>query len=295
MPVQLDEIMQNPPGISIRKMRALDLAFAASSTAGEGWVSENLSALETFFLKDPLGCLLAEEGGQPVGICIATFYGKSGVIGELIVRPDARGRGVGSVLLSYGVSFLKSKGVQTIYLDGVLKAVALYERNGFHKVCRSWRFTGNLTGVANASTRRMIVNDQEQVFALDILAFGEDRSFYLRRRFELFPELSYVMFDGERMIGYILGRGGEDWLSAGPWVTTPGTGNPLDLLNAFAIEARGRTISLGVLDTNRLACAQVQSLDFQAREDSPWRMAMGKVCDLGTSPRCFAIGSAAKG
>ncbi|HSB66946.1 MAG TPA: GNAT family N-acetyltransferase [Anaerolineales bacterium] len=287
--------MPNLPGMTIREMRSTDLAFAASCTAGEGWVSENKSTLEGFLIKDPHGCLLAEEHGHPVGICIATFYGKSGFIGELIVRPEARGRGVGASLLNYGVSVLKARRAETIYLDGVLKAVELYVRNGFRKVCRSWRFTGHLAGASSHRVRRMTVNDLEQVSVLDNRYFGGDRSFYLRYRLELFPELSYVMTDGKRITGYILGRGGKGWLSAGPCIAISEAGDPLDLLNAFALEAHERPISIGILDTNQPACRFVQSLGFEPRLDSPWRMALGTGDDLGASPQCFAIGSAAKG
>lgn len=80
----------------IRQMHKEDLAFAAQCTAGEGWVSESLPILESFFLKYPQGCLLAEENGRSLGICIVTPYGSSGFVGELIVRPEARGRGIGA-------------------------------------------------------------------------------------------------------------------------------------------------------------------------------------------------------
>lgn len=283
------------PGFLIREMQSGDLTFAASCTAAEGWVSEDQATLEGFFLNNPKGCLLAEQSEQPVGICIATHYGNSGFIGELIVRPEARGKGVGAALLNHGVAILRSWGAETIYLDGVLKAVALYERNGFHKVCRSWRFSGHLDGILNRGVRQMVPSDLYQVAALDKVSFGEERGYFLRRRFELFPELSYVMLERQSISGYILGRAGTDWLSAGPWVVSGDTATPLELLNAFALAAEGRQISLGILDSNRAACVLVQSLGFTARTDSPWRMALGPSSDLGASQYCYAIGSAAKG
>lgn len=287
--------MPQPPDILIRQMRKEDLAFAAECTAAEGWVSENKRTLEGFFFHDPSGCLLAEVNGQPVGVCVATFYGKSGFIGELIVRPEARGRGVGALLLNHGVHILIERGVKTIYLDGVLKAVGLYERNGFHKVCRSWRFSGRLLGEPSLQVRRMMVTDLDQVFALDKLSFGADRFFSLRYRFELFPELCHVMLEGDRLTGFILGRRGDSWASAGPWVVCEQAENPVALLNAFALEAAGNPISIGILDLNQQACNLVRSLGFVQSSDSPWRMALGKSFELGASPLCYAVGSAAKG
>jgi len=287
--------IDDPPSIIIRGMHKDDLRFAVQCTSAEGWMSEGETTLEGFFLNDPQGCLLAEESGQPVGICIATCYGTSGFIGELIVRPDARGRGVGAALLKHGVRGLKERGVETVYLEGVLKAVQLYERNGFNKVCRSWRFSGNLTGKKSSRVRRMTVGDLDQVFALDKESFREDRSFFLRRRLELYPELSFVMVNSTRITGFILGRGGKNWVAAGPWVVDESDENPADLLNAFAHEVSDRPISIGILDSNQQACRLVQPLGFVARSDSPWRMASGSSADLGVSPRCYAVGSAAKG
>jgi GNAT superfamily N-acetyltransferase len=287
--------MEQLPGLTIREMQKEDIAFAAECTAAEGWVRENQSTLEGFYLYDPSGCLLAVENGKPVGICIATCYGVSGFIGELIVRPEARGRSVGAALLIHGVNILKQRGVETVYLDGVLKAVELYQRNGFRKVCRSWRFSGSLPDKKSTDVRRMTSDDLDQVFALDKRSFGEDRSFFLRHRQKLYPQLSYVMEEKGTVLGFILGRAGPGWLSVGPWVVEEWVTNPIGLLYALGHESKNIPISLGVLDTHQQACRLVQSLGFVARPDSPWRMALGLSQNLGTSPCCYAVGSAAKG
>jgi ribosomal protein S18 acetylase RimI-like enzyme len=279
----------------IRVMQPNDLAFAASCTSAEGWLSENRVTLEGLYIKDPKGCLLASKNDQPIGICFAVRYGKSGFIGELIVCREARGKGVGARLLMSGIDLMKEQGVETVYLDGVLKAVDLYERHGFRKVCRSWRFSGRLAGSVNQNVRRMDTSDLDQVVALDRVSFGEDRSFFLQRRLDIYPKLSYVLLQNEGITGYILGREGEDWVSAGPWVVEPDAAHPLELLRAFALEAGNRPISLGILDTNQRACELLLSAGFERFANSPWRMALGASKDVGTSPRCYAIGSAAKG
>jgi ribosomal protein S18 acetylase RimI-like enzyme len=228
-------------------------------------------------------------------MCIATHYGKSGFIGELIVHTDQRSKGLGATLLKHAIAYLKNIQAETIYLDGVLKAVPLYERHSFHKVYRSWRFSGNLVGKSSKNVRPMEADDLKQVYALDREAFGADRSFFIRRRMEIYPELCYVMEDGEKICGYITGRDYPERLYAGPWIVEDKIENPQDLLLSLALQARGRPINIGVLDANLKACDLVRSLGFDAREDSPWRMALGWPDDLGTSPTCLAIGSAAKG
>ncbi len=197
--------------------------------------------------------------------------------------------------MNHAVAVLKSRGIETVYLDGVLRAVPLYERNGFHKICRSWRFSGRLAGKPCPGVRRMNEADLEQVLDLDRRSFEADRSFFLRRRLEIYPELCLVAHSGGQLTGYILGQGGAGWAAAGPWVVAEDTTDPLDLLMAFARVAGERPVSLGILDTNRKACELVRSVGLTERLDSPWRMALGDAHELGASNSCFAVGSAAKG
>ena len=286
------------PGLTIRPMQPDDLEFAAARTAAEGWVSENRPALESFYQHDPGGCLLAELDGQPVGICVATPYQASGFIGELIVSPAGRGQGIGAALLNHGVRYLQAGGAQTVYLDGVLKAVGLYERNGFRKICRSLRLSSQDSQLqANPSprVRPLLPRDLEAVCAIDRPAFGADRSFFLARRRALYPELCKVLVEDGQITGFLLGRRGENWASAGPWVVAPQASRPLDLLESLAAELGGQAFSLGVLVYNQPVVKLLHSLGFSERPDSPWRMALGPSSDLGASPLCLAVGSAAKG
>jgi len=53
----------------------------------------------------------------------------------------------------------------------------------------------------------MTLGDLDQVIELDERSFGAGRGFFLKRRFELFPELSFVMLHRNKIAGFILGRG----------------------------------------------------------------------------------------
>jgi len=130
--------------MTIRPMQPSDLDFAAECTAREGWASETRQEFEGFLAYDLGGCFVAEVNGRRVGICIATPYVGFGFVGELIVAKAVRGHGIGRRLLEHSVQYLHDCGAQTVYLDGVLAAVSLYERVGFRRVCRSLRFHGHL-------------------------------------------------------------------------------------------------------------------------------------------------------
>jgi hypothetical protein len=137
--------------------------------------------------------------------------------------------------------------------------------------------------------------DLPAVFALDLEAFGDDRSFFLRWFLHRTPELCLVLDEGRGPVSYILGRYGNGSLAAGPWVVRPGTPMPERLLEGLAAAGNGLTIGLGVLETNRAAVSAVESMNLRCHPDPPWRMVLGQAHRLGDSDRSWAVGSAAKG
>jgi GNAT superfamily N-acetyltransferase len=291
-----------PNNPHIRTMLPADLSFAADCTAAEGWFGEDLTVWEAFYRYDPKGCFIAERRGVQMGICVATSYGRDGFIGELIVRPEWRGKGLGARLLNRAVSYLQAKGARSIYLDGVLKAIPLYERNGFRRLCRSLRFSITLSGRAYSpppafpgGVGAMQACDLEAVCSLDRQVFGADRGFFLERGLALFPNLCLVLVEGGQLLGYIFGRQVAGRYSAGPWVVRTGVSQPEHLLEGLALATGGATIHLGVLESNQFAVRHLSARGFHPKKDNPWRMLLGESGNLGASPQCYAIGSAAKG
>jgi ribosomal protein S18 acetylase RimI-like enzyme len=279
----------------IRTMERGDLDFAAQCTAGEEWASETIREFEGFYEHDPGGCLIAERQGSPVGIAIATLYGEMGFVGEIIVKPEQRSQGLGTQLLLCARDYLLENGARSVSLDGVVKAVPLYERNGFRKVCRSLRFMGSIPGQRHADVRSMTADDLQEVFAIDQQGFQADRSFFLRRRFELYPELCNVLLEAGKIVGYAAGRRGEGWVAPGPCVVLPGSAHPEHLLETAALEAGESVIALGVLEANTVAVRLLNSYGLSERVDSPWRMVYGDLVTPGLTNLCFAVGTAAKG
>lgn len=281
--------------IKISSLQPEDLAFAVRCAQSVGWMTETHRELEAFYAFDPEGFLIARLEDQPAGICSAISYGGSGFIGQLIVEQAFRGRGIGGRLFQAAVDYLKGLGDANIYLDGVLKAVTLYERHGFRKVCRSLRFSGQMQGRGSAHVRPMTSADLDHVCALDRQAFSADRGFFLRRRFSNYPNLCYVLTGGGEILGYVFGKPAPDDVFAGPWVALPGAPEPEALLYALAQEAPKGRLRLGVLANCAHATALAERLGLAAHPDSPWRMALGEGENLGVSPACYAVGSPAKG
>ncbi|HEX3050215.1 MAG TPA: GNAT family N-acetyltransferase [Aggregatilineaceae bacterium] len=285
----------------IMPMRPADLDFAVHCIAIQEWASETRVELESLYMQSPLTSLIAyAEHNQPVGIVFGTGYSELGFIGNLIVLPERRGQGIGRQLVDAAVEALRRGGAHSVYLDGVVKAVPLYERAGFRTICRSIRYVGNLDqrqveGVAHSSVRPMRLDDLEMICVLDREAFGADRRFFLKRRLLLYPELCKVLEEEGQMSGFILGRRGEGIVMVGPWLVLPTAQRPGDLLESLVAEIGDLPFAFGVLETNTKARELAHAFHLEERPNPPLRMVNGPFEGLGASDQLFAVGSSAKG
>jgi ribosomal protein S18 acetylase RimI-like enzyme len=123
--------------------RDMDLFFALAEA--EGWISEQWE-LEFLLSTFPSGCMVCRVGNETAGFVTAIRYGRGGWIGNLIVRPDQRGKGIGTVLLLSALSALEIAGVRTVWLTASAEGRAIYERMGFKAVdtIKRWRVKGHI-------------------------------------------------------------------------------------------------------------------------------------------------------
>jgi ribosomal protein S18 acetylase RimI-like enzyme len=276
-------------------MTRQDLDFVDEMIASVGWSSQNRPVFEAFLQNDPAGCFIAEMEGRPIGTAIGTPYGNCGFIGEVIVREELRNQGIGRHLVEHVIAYLQSRGARSIYLDGAERAIPLYERLGFRRICPSLRLAGKLQPKTHPHLRPMEGTDLAGIIQFDRQAFGADRSFFLRWRFEQHPDLAFIYEVAGVASGYILARRYGAAVSVGPWLAGEAVTNPLDMLEALAVRTGDAILHIGVLECNTLALKLLEDAGFQVREDIPWRMVLGQDVGLGQAASCFAIGSPAKG
>jgi predicted N-acetyltransferase YhbS len=279
----------------IRGMTRADLDFAAACTQAEGWASETKSEIEALFAHSPSGCFIAEVDRRRVGMCIATAYAGWGFIGELIVLPEVRQRGLGARLLAQASDYLSQGGARAILLDSVPRAMPLYQRAGFKPLCRSLRLRGTPRPRTASTIRCMTEGDLATVLQLDSQAFGGDRSHFIRLRMARHGDLCLVQVAAGRVEGYLLGRMGRGVVTAGPWYARqPGGASPA-LLEALADRAAGLPLAIGILETSRAAQALAREAGLHELPDPPMRMLAGPAGEWPCDPRLLAIGSPAKG
>ena len=279
----------------IRNMHFSDIEFAYQCTRGEGWVGETEDKFESLLSFNPGGCFVAEKDAQKIGICVATKYRTNGFIGELVVVKEMRHQGYGSRLFEHAIKYLRSNCIQNIYLDADLDAVSLYEKYGFRKVTRSLRFVGKLSGKNNSLVQQATHNDIENICKIDTQLFADDRSYFLRRRYQTFPNLCLVSKTNRTISGYILGRPGINVISVVPMAVLNDNVDPLELLEAFAHQVQNRPLRIGVLENNIKAAALFRSIRTLEEKEYCWRMLLGDSDKLGSSEKLYTIGSGAKG
>lgn len=280
----------------IRTMRSDDLDFAAQCTTAEGWSTETRQEFEGFLAYDAQGCFVAEWEGRKAGICVAVRYGDKGFIGEMIVRPEFRAKGLGPRLFNQAIVYLQKQGCTSISLDAVPRSASFYESLGFRKICRSLRFSKRIVQGVAPPVRPTGTVEFDRVCSLDKRAFGADRSFFLRRRLALYPELAGTRLEDGEISGYIFGRRTGVQLWAGPWWVADDAADPEALLVEFGRGLRASEISLGVLEANTRAVTFAREIGFEEKSAASIRMVMGNAREApGLSPDLWAIGSAAKG
>lgn len=276
-------------------MTPSDIRFACECTASEGWQGETRDLFEAFLGYDAKGCFIGEHITSPVGICVATRYLRNGVIGEFVVTKAMRGQGFGKRLFEHSIEYLIACGIENIYLEADSDVVALYEKMGFRKLCRSLRFVGTIAGRKNDQVRPAYPSDAERICRIDRELFGDDRSYFVKRRLASYPHLNFVMVDEDRITAYLMAQPGIGVVSVGPWGVTDPSVRPELLLEALSLETGGVPLRIGVLETSTEAATMIRSLETFDEHTPCWRMVRGLSEDLGSSSRLYAIGAAAKG
>ncbi len=279
----------------IRTMLESDIDFALQCSVREGWRNQSRHLFQSSLQYDRVGCVIGEEDGQRIGLCIAVAYAECGFIGQLIVVPGWRKRGLGRQLLEHCIDYLKGRGCRSVYLDAVEEALPLYEQLGFARVCRSLRFYGQIQGRSHAHVKALSPAEMETVAHIDTEAFGADRSFFLDYWHRLCPEHCRATYADGKLTAFCFCQPGDGVVSIGPWLIVDKTATLIDLLESVAAETEGEELSIGTLELNAHAARELRAVDGLVETDYSWRMVLGPNTRLGVSDQLYAIGGASKG
>jgi GNAT superfamily N-acetyltransferase len=269
-----------------------DLGFAAELTAREGWASGRRD-FELYLTHDPDGCFTAWEGGRRIGMLTTTAYPASGWMGNLIVVPEARSRGVGRALMVHGLAHLETAGVRTVRLDGDPPGIPLYRSLGFVDEWESLRFKAvGIGGELPPGVEALHAGDLDAAAALDLAGFGDDRGRMLRLLLER-AERAFAVRWGDAIAGYLMLLRSDLGLRIGPSAAVDAAA-AASLLRAALSVRGGEALTVGVPAPNPAARVLLGRLGF-APTPSSLRMVRGPLAAAGRIEQVFAIANGAVG
>lgn len=148
-----------------------DIQHFLALAEDEGWICEKWE-LDFLLRTFPQGCLVWRENGRSLGFITSIRYGRSGWIGNLLVDPDHRRRGIGRDLMEITVATLLANWVETVWLTASEQGAGLYTRLGFAAVDRIYRWTGRGRG---GFREEAMAPDIEVVKHIDQSGWGDRR------------------------------------------------------------------------------------------------------------------------
>lgn len=177
-----------------------------------------------FLTSAPQGALAASYDRRVIGTVATLPYGSFAWISMVLVDPDVRGAGIGTMLLQRGLQLIP-EGV-TARLDATPAGEPIYRKMGFageYGISRWFcdRGPGTPRAFAGPLARPLENTDWDAVLEMDVHAFGESRATLLKKLAVRAPEYAWAVDgDGGRLRGYMFGRHGHVREHLGPIVAT---------------------------------------------------------------------------
>lgn len=242
--------------MGIRILERSDLDFATHLTVKEGW---NYTSLEIgrMLRLDPNGSFVYEDEA-PLGFATSVTYGRTGVLGHLIVSSDGRGRGIGNLLAAAAIEYMDAAGVDSMLVYSTDEGKRLYEKLGFREresmLCVHTQLEGGSQRRPSRACAPMAEKDLDEIISIDRELFGDDRSRLLRTLFSDYPEGAFKLERDEGIQGYIFGRPDHIGCDLGPWACLTGQENDAQALFDAVMASFGEGIVYaGAFRRNELA------------------------------------------
>jgi GNAT superfamily N-acetyltransferase len=272
--------------LTVRLFKKKDIPFALAQTEREGWDSTRES-FEIHLAHDPEGCFIANVGDVPVGMVTATRFRDTGWIGELIVDPVYRGRGIGTLLMERSIEFLEASGLTTLRLEADPAGIPIYEKLGFVHEFESPRFRlekAPAHPVPAASVHSGL--DLVEVAAFDTRIFGDDRRKLLGELFKRARAVHRSPGSGP-LSGYMVVQPSRAGARIGPWLATDPEIAEVLLRQALA-ELQGESVIVALPGVNREGQELLERFGF-VRTPSSFRMIRGPKLSGGKPESVYAI------
>ncbi|MBN1893983.1 GNAT family N-acetyltransferase [bacterium] len=150
----------------------------------DSWHFDICGFMNTHFGEPYFYPVVAVSGYRIVGTANGILSGDAGWLGNIIVLPEFRGRGIGTALTEHLVGYFHSKKCRTQLLVATDMGEPVYRKFGFRRTLTYRFFKGcTLEGPADARIREMETRDFPAVIELDRRISAEDRAVLIGKFF----------------------------------------------------------------------------------------------------------------
>jgi len=231
---------------AIRLMEEIDAPEAVTLTNLMNW---GIEKQDFSFMMDlePKGCFVAAKGEDVIGVVTSISYGPIGWVGNVIVAPEERGKGIGAALVSKVLDHLKVQGAATIGLYAYRNVVPFYEGLGF-KADRdfSWLMCRNVSWI-DGSIPMLDRSDLHAVLGFDEQCFGASRKRLLKAIYDSPQTICGGILEGGKPATYLMAVKSSTSTEIGPWICESGREEDgFHLFRSLGKELHGLEAHVGV-------------------------------------------------
>lgn len=243
------------PKFRLLARRELD-AVLKWATA-EGW-NPGLNDADAFWAADPEGFYGMELDGELIGSAsIVSYSGKQGFLGLFIVRPERRGKGLGTQFWNFLIPRMRERldpGAPTS-LDGVFAMQAYYAKSGFVFTHRNLRMEGvGSPAGPDAALVELGSVGLDAVVAYDALHFGTPRPEFWKHWIRPAGGIALALPGSRGLAGMGVARPCARGFKIGPlFAESEGAANTI--FEALSNFAKGEPLFLDTPENNPLALA----------------------------------------
>jgi GNAT superfamily N-acetyltransferase len=231
-------------GIRVRQMGDVDLGGVRELRSVVRWAADPEAFDLLRGMRDARWAVAEASDGSLAGMVGAVPLGRIGILCHLAVHHGYRKMGLGYMLSSWAVLYLRSRGAEVIRLYSTRQARGLYLSLGFrpaaprivYRLEEAPRRGGAREEADGHRIEALSFGDLPELYGVDRWSYGGDRSPLIFATLRLHPGGGLVARDSSgRIKGYLIRSASNDGTRIGPFVaSTPGVAR---LLLARALDA----------------------------------------------------------
>jgi GNAT superfamily N-acetyltransferase len=209
----LEVLAETDSGVRVRQMDDADLERIMELRSVVRWAADPRAFDLLRGVRGARWAVAEAPDGALTGMVGAVPLGEIGILCHLAVHDGYRGSGLGALLSSWAVAYLRSRGAKTVRLYSTRKAEGLYRSLGFGETAPRTVYRleeGHLrpsvpARVNGHRVETLTFGDLPELYGVDQWSYGADRSALLFATLRLHPGRGLVARDSSGGIkGYLI-------------------------------------------------------------------------------------------